>query len=202
MHQGKLLEPGQTWRNSRASGDTSSTTTTRHLSRPTKTKHPKARDPRRQIPPGHQIHMLCIPLDYAKQRRTENPHAQTVLPQQMRQIWAPDLRFGDVLALARMAKRARRNGVREENREGGQIEDHREEKAKAKLVAQRNEAFPWLKAAYGGAWRITSEDKASGRSLRRKENEIIHLEIPKKHYKELEKAYEEGKAGTEEVAKD
>jgi hypothetical protein len=55
--------------------------------------------------------------------------------------------------------------------------------------------------------------------LRRKENGIIHLEIPKKHYKELEKAYEvcmhvfcsctnvngvsqEGKAGTEEVAKD
>jgi hypothetical protein len=44
----------------------------------------------------------------------------------------------------------------EENREGGQIEDHREEKAKAKLVAERNEALPWLKAAYGGAWRITS----------------------------------------------
>jgi hypothetical protein len=57
--------------------------------------------------------------------------------------------------------------------------------------------------------------------LRRKENGIIHLEIPKKHYKELEKAYEvcmhvfcsctnidgflqEGKAGAdrEEVAKD
>jgi hypothetical protein len=37
---------------------------------------------------------------------------------------------------------------REENREGGQIEDHREEKAKAKLVAQRNEALPWLKAGY------------------------------------------------------
>jgi hypothetical protein len=59
-----------------ASGDTSSTTTTRHLSRSTKTEHPKARDPRRQIPPGHQIHMLCIPLNYAKQRRTENPYAQ------------------------------------------------------------------------------------------------------------------------------
>jgi hypothetical protein len=45
---------------------------------------------------------------------------------------------------------------REENRESGQIEDHREEKAKAKPVAERKAALAWLKAGYGCVWRITS----------------------------------------------
>ncbi|OAX33539.1 hypothetical protein K503DRAFT_869495 [Rhizopogon vinicolor AM-OR11-026] len=98
------------------------------------------------------------------------------------------------------------------------------EKEKAKLDAERKEALAWLKLANEHVralsrlwqyylWKCLENDEQFAAQIEHLENElaeerernkddITHLEMLEKHYKERQKAYEEVKAAAEEAATD
>ncbi|KAG1748816.1 hypothetical protein EDD22DRAFT_981854 [Suillus occidentalis] len=99
------------------------------------------------------------------------------------------------------------------------------EKEKAKLDAERKEALAWLKLANEHVralsrlwqyylWKCLENDEQFAAQIvrtlekelederERNKDDITHLELLEKHYKEREKAYEEVKAAAEEAAKD
>ncbi|KAG1879662.1 RecF/RecN/SMC N terminal domain-containing protein [Suillus tomentosus] len=98
------------------------------------------------------------------------------------------------------------------------------EKEKAKLDAERKEALAWLKLANEHVralsrlwqyylWKCLENDEQFAAQIEhlekeledereRNKDDITHLELLEKHYKEREKAYEEVKAAAEEAVKD
>ncbi|KAG2364796.1 RecF/RecN/SMC N terminal domain-containing protein [Suillus spraguei] len=98
------------------------------------------------------------------------------------------------------------------------------EKEKAKLETERKEALAWLKLANEHVralsrlwqyylWKCLENDEQFAAQIEhlekeledereRNKDDITHLELLEKHYKEREKAYEEVKAAAEEAAKD
>ncbi|KAG0697734.1 RecF/RecN/SMC N terminal domain-containing protein [Suillus ampliporus] len=98
------------------------------------------------------------------------------------------------------------------------------EKEKAKLDAERKEALAWLKLANEHVralsrlwqyylWKCLENDEQFATQIEhlekeladereRNKDDITHLDMLEKHYKEREKAYEEVKAAAEEAAKD